>query len=96
MPGLRIRLAGYQPAGSVHARALRRLADDLRQSLGARIEIALTDSVIAAGRRADDLLAMTEGDEIDMCYFSSSYLAARVALLEPFDRPFRFADRNVA
>jgi TRAP-type C4-dicarboxylate transport system substrate-binding protein len=96
MSELRIRLGGYQPAGSVHTRALRRLADDLRQCLGPRIEIALTDSIIAAGRRADDLLAMTEGDEIDICYFSSSYLAARVPPLEPFDRPFLFADRNEA
>ena len=58
--------------------------------------IALTDNITAAGRRADDLLAMTEGDELDICYFSSSYLAARVPSLSQFDRPFRFADRTAA
>jgi C4-dicarboxylate-binding protein DctP len=69
------------------------LADALRQSLGARIDIALTDNITVAGRRADDLLAMTEGDELDICYFSSSYLAARVPSLALFDRPFQFAER---
>jgi C4-dicarboxylate-binding protein DctP len=72
------------------------MADELRQRLGAPIKVALTDNITAAGRRADDLLAMTEGDELDICYFSSSYLAARVPSLELFDRPFRFADREAA
>jgi C4-dicarboxylate-binding protein DctP len=72
------------------------MTDELRQRLGARIAIALTDNITAAGRRADDLLAMTEGDELDICYFSSSYLAASVPSLELFDRPFRFADRESA
>jgi len=96
MSALKIRLSGYQPAGSVHTRALHQLADALRQSLGARIDIALTDNITVAGRRADDLLAMTEGDELDICYFSSSYLAARVPSLALFDRPFQFAERATA
>ena len=72
------------------------MADELRRRLGARIAIELTDNVTAAGRRADELLTMTEGDELDICYFSSSYLAGRVPSLELFDRPFRFADREAA
>jgi C4-dicarboxylate-binding protein DctP len=96
MPGLCIRLAGYQPVRSVHTRALHRLADELRLRLGAPVEISLTDNITAAGRRADELLTMTEGDELDVCYFSSSYLAARVPSLELFDRPFRFSDRATA
>ena len=96
MPDLRIRLAGYQPPRSVHTRALHRLGDDLQRSLGARIELELTDNITAIGRRADDLLTMTEGDELDICYFSSSYLAARVPSLEPLDRPYAFSDRKTA
>jgi TRAP-type transport system periplasmic protein len=45
---------------------------------------------------AAELLAMTEGDEIDLCYFSSSYLVARVPSLGLFDLPFHFADRMSA
>ncbi len=96
MPELCIRLAGYQPARSILTRGLHRVADTLRASLGAAIEIALTENVTAIGRRADELLTMTEGDELDVCYFSSSYLAARVPSLDLLDRPFRFADRAAA
>jgi len=72
------------------------MVDELRQQLDTRIAIDVIDNITATGRRADDLLAMTEADELDICYFSSSYLAARVPALELFDRPFRFADRDAA
>ena len=37
---------------------------------------------------------MTEDDGLDICYFSASYLAARVPSLALFDRPFHFTDRD--
>jgi C4-dicarboxylate-binding protein DctP len=93
MARLPIRIAGYQPAQSVHTRALHRLADSLPRET---VEVALTENITAGGRRADDLLRMTEGDELDIIYFSSSYLAARAPALDMFDRPFRFPDRAAA
>ena len=96
MPELRIRLGGYQSARSVHTRALHCMVDELRQRLGTRIAIDVIDNITATGLRADELLAMTEGDGLDICYFSSSYLAARAPSLELFDRPFRFVDREAA
>ena len=96
MSELRIRIAGYQGDRSVHTRGLHRLAASLHERLGARIDIVLTDNITATGRRADDLLAMTAGEELDICYFSSSYLAARVPSLDLFDRPFRFSSRAAA
>jgi TRAP-type C4-dicarboxylate transport system substrate-binding protein len=91
MPKLRIRIGGYQPERSVHTRALHRLADAIRDRLDGQVAVELVGNVTAAGRRADDLLTMTEGDELDICYFSSSYLAARVPALDLFDQPFKFA-----
>jgi TRAP-type C4-dicarboxylate transport system substrate-binding protein len=96
MAELRIRLAGYQPARSVHSHALHRLAASLRARLGDRIDLAVDENITASGRRADALLAMTEGDDLDICYFSSSYLAARVPSLDLFDRPFQFRSREAA
>lgn len=93
---IRIRLAGYQPARSILTRGLHRVADALRQNLGGQVDVALTDSITVVGSRADDLLTMTAGEELDICYFSSSYLAARVPSLGLFDQPFRFADRTAA
>jgi TRAP-type C4-dicarboxylate transport system substrate-binding protein len=91
MPKIRIRIAGYQPPRSILTRALTRVADSLRRHPG--IEVELTGSITATGRRADDLLAMTEADELDICYFASSYLVTRVPSLGLLDRPFLVADR---
>ena len=67
---IKLRLAGYQPASSIHTRALHRLAEVAAPSTSVqRIEIALIDNITAAGRRADDLLAMTEGDDLDHLLF---------------------------
>jgi C4-dicarboxylate-binding protein DctP len=88
-----IRFAGYQPARSVHTRAARRFGEELARRLGARVEFRFVEDVTRHGRAAVELLAMTEGDELDMCYFSSSYLVARVPSLGLFDRPFRLVDR---
>jgi C4-dicarboxylate-binding protein DctP len=96
MPGPRLRLAGYQPARSILTRALHRLADEARCRAGGQVEIEIADNVTAGGRRADELLPMTEGDGLDICYFSASYLAARVPSLKLFDRPFHFTDRAAA
>jgi TRAP-type transport system periplasmic protein len=94
MPKVRIRLAGYQPPRSILTRALTSVANSLRRHPG--IEVELTGSIMATGRRADDLLVMTEGDDLDICYFASSYLAARVPSFGLLDRPFLVADRPSA
>jgi C4-dicarboxylate-binding protein DctP len=91
-----IRFGGYQPARSVHTRAARRFGEELDRLLGSRADVRFVENVTQAGRNAVELLAMTEGDELDICYFSSSYLVARVPALGLFDLPFRFADRDSA
>ena len=93
MPGLKLHFCGYQAGNSVHTQAMHGFADAIRQNPGTRVEVDVTDDITAAGRRADDLLAMTESGEIDGCYFSSSYLAARVPALGLLDRPFGFSSR---
>ena len=54
----------------------------------------MTDSIVAAGRKAADLLSMVESGELDGCYFASSYLAARVPALGAFDQPFQAGSRE--
>jgi TRAP-type transport system periplasmic protein len=91
-----IRFGGYQPARSVHSRAARIFGAELEQRLGASVDFRFTENVAASGRKVADLLPMTEGDELDLCYFSSSYLVERVPSLAVFDQPFRFRDRGEA
>lgn len=91
-----IRFGGYQPARSVHSRAVRVFGGGLKQRLGAAVDFQFTENVPASGRKAADLLPMVEGEELDLCYFSSSYLVARVPSLGLFDLPFEFSDRAAA
>jgi len=96
MAQISLRLAGYQPSRSVLTRGMHLFADTLRRRLGARIDIGYVENIMATGRNAVDLLAMTEGDELDICYFSSSYLAGRVPALGLFDLPFPAPERAAA
>ena len=71
------------------------LATELRRT-GSGIETELTPNITAEGRKASDLLAMVEGGDLDLCYFSSSYLAGRVPSLRVLDLPFLVTDRERA
>ena len=90
-----LQFAGYQPARSVHTQALHALRDSLARRSGGAFTIAVTDSIVAAGRKAADLLTMVASGEIDGCYFASSYLAARVPALGVFDQLFQAGSREV-
>jgi C4-dicarboxylate-binding protein DctP len=88
-----LRCGGYQPPRSIHNVALRELGLALGERFGDACAFSLTGNITADGHKASDLLDMVEGDELDLCYFSSSYLAARVADLAVFDQPFPSMDR---
>jgi len=96
MPELELRIAGYQPGRSVHTRAMHVFSDTLTARLGGRVAIRYTENITAHGRNAVDLLAMTEGNDLDICYFASSYLVERVPSLALFDLPFPATDRATA
>ena len=53
-----IRFGGYQPARSVHSRAVRCFGEALTQRIGAGVDFRFTENVTAVGRKAADLLAM--------------------------------------
>ena len=92
MTSIPIRFGGYQGDASVHTRAMRRFAEELARACGSDVDIRITQNVTTQGRRADDLFAMVETGELDLCYFASSYLVARVPALGVLDLPFA-ADR---
>jgi len=81
-----LRLGGYQGSASVHTKAAYILARELAAGSGARLDIIA--DITKTGRNAVDLFDMVEGNELDICYFASSYLAHRVPDLAVFDLPF--------
>ncbi|HSF29125.1 MAG TPA: TRAP transporter substrate-binding protein [Candidatus Tectomicrobia bacterium] len=91
-----ISFGGYQPNASVHNRAAESLGQALRTSLGDAVQFELDGNIIASGHQAVDLLAMVESGAMTMCYFSASYLAARVPEFALLDLPFRITSRDQA
>jgi TRAP-type C4-dicarboxylate transport system substrate-binding protein len=89
----RIRIAGYQNETSVHTRAVRMMMRALQERAAGRVTIDFEPNMAERGRKVVDLLALVESGELDLCYFSSSYLTKRVPALGVFDIPFRFTDR---
>ena len=94
MSGISLRLGGYQTEASIHTRALRLMAAGLAERLGPAAEINVTANVATLGHKAADVLAMVARDEMDVCYFQSSYLdTERVPSLRALDLPFVITDR---
>jgi TRAP-type C4-dicarboxylate transport system substrate-binding protein len=90
MKNISLRFGGYQSEASVHTRAARVFT----AAFSPDVDVATTADVTQQGHAARDLLAMVEGEELDFCYFASSYLAGRVPRLGVFDLPFRIAERE--
>jgi TRAP-type transport system periplasmic protein len=88
-----LRLGGYQPASSVHSRALHYIAATLNERLPAAFAAEIDIDVTRRGYRAADLLAMVADGRLDGCYFASSHLLAKVPSLAVFDLPFAAVDR---
>jgi TRAP-type C4-dicarboxylate transport system substrate-binding protein len=95
-PAIPIRFGGYQPPTSVHHRAADVLGRALRARLGPAVQFELVGNIMDAGHRAADLLTMVEQGTMTMCYFSASYLAARVPEFALLDLPFLLSDRTHA
>jgi len=92
----RIQFGGYQGDNSVHTRGARVFCDALAQIAGDAVGVEFTQNIVETGHKASDLLSMTESGELDGCYFSSSYLAARVPELALFDQHFMVPNRRQA
>ncbi|HUG76997.1 MAG TPA: TRAP transporter substrate-binding protein [Burkholderiales bacterium] len=96
MHAVHIRAGGYQPPASVHNRAARLLGDALAARLGEAVRFELEDNIVASGHNAADLLEWVGSGRIEMCYFSTSYLANEAPQLAALDSPFVFERREQA
>jgi C4-dicarboxylate-binding protein DctP len=91
---LHIRIAGYQGEQSVHTRAVRVMIDTLLKKADGQVSVGFERNITEQGRKAADLLDLVKTGDLDLCYFSSSYLTRHVPALGLFDIPFQFADRQ--
>jgi C4-dicarboxylate-binding protein DctP len=89
----KIEFGRYQGEASVHTRAARLFGE----ALGAHAAFNLHPNITETpGAKAADLLGLVEAGDLTMCYFASSYLAARVPEVGVFDVPFLIGSRDAA
>ena len=89
---VQIRLGGYQDEKSVHTRAVQVMMRELEESAAGLVSVEFEMNIADRGRKAADLLDLVKAGDLDLCYFSSSYLTARVPALGIFDIPFQFTN----
>ncbi|KUP94519.1 TRAP transporter substrate-binding protein [Tritonibacter horizontis] len=90
----RIVFGGYQGPASVHTRGAEVFAAALTRITDGDATVELRPNITAEGHKAADLLTLVEQGDIHGCYFSSSYMAGRVASLALFDMPFAAPKRD--
>jgi C4-dicarboxylate-binding protein DctP len=73
---------------------MRKLGVALDRKFAGACRFDLTEDITRAGRPAAGLPGLVESGDLDACYFSASYLAARVPELTVFDLPFQAGDRD--
>jgi tripartite ATP-independent transporter DctP family solute receptor len=93
---IEIRVGGYAPRDSTHSRAVEHFSERLYELAGDAVSVDVLWNILDTGRPAADLLAMVESGELTLCYFSSSYLGARVPELNALEIPFLFDDLAAA
>ncbi|MDH5748504.1 MAG: TRAP transporter substrate-binding protein [Rhodospirillales bacterium] len=96
MAAFTFKFGGYQSPASILNRAARILGDELNARLGDEVSFEMDGNITEKGHNATDLLTLTESGGLTLCYFSTSYLAARVPEFSLLDLPFVFDDREKA
>ncbi len=96
MEPIHIRFGGYQPPTSVHNKAAEVFGNALATRLGDAVAFSLDGNIIASGHQAVDLLRFVENGTLTLCYFSASYLAARIPAFALLDLPFLLNNRPMA
>ena len=91
-----IRIGGYAPAVATHTRAVAHFVERVAALLGGSIRVDVLGNILDTGRPAADLLSMVDSGELTWCYFSSSYLGARVPELNALEVPFLFDGLDAA
>jgi len=83
-----IRCGGYQPPASIHNRAAEAFGRGLAARLGDTVRFELDGNIVARGHNAADLLEWVRIGRVELCYFSTSYLAEAVPEIGVLDLPF--------
>jgi TRAP-type transport system periplasmic protein len=83
-------IAGYGPENSAHGKGLKAIQHGIEAATNGEVQVKVTWNIMDEGRPNTDLFDLVESGEMFMCYFSSSYLGARVGELDVLETPYLF------
>lgn len=88
---MRLWIGGYGPEDSAHGRGLAAFRDRVHAATGGEVSVEVTWNIMDQGRPNTDLFRLVESGKMFMCYFSSSYMGARVPELNLLETPYLFS-----
>jgi len=91
---IKISVAGYQGADSVHTKGVQAFGKALRARLGDRLQFEVDNNVLDKGHKSGDLLGMVERGVYEMFYISTIRFTEAVPECQFFDLPFVVSDRQ--
>ena len=83
-------IGGYGPQASAHGDGLAAFRRVVESETNGEVAVNITWNIMDEGRPNTDLFELVEAGEMFFCYFSSSYLGARVPPLNVLETPFLF------
>ena len=83
-------IGGYGPQDSTHSQGLAVFRRVVESETKGAVEVRITWNIMEDGRPNTDLFELVEAGDMFLCYFSSSYLGARVHPLNVLETPFLF------
>jgi TRAP-type C4-dicarboxylate transport system substrate-binding protein len=89
-------IGGYGPEKSAHGEGLDTFRRIVESETNGEVEVEVTWNIMDEGRPNTDLFDLVESGHMFLCYFSSSYLGARVPELNVLETPFLFDDLAAA
>ncbi|MGI9585965.1 MAG: TRAP transporter substrate-binding protein [Acidimicrobiia bacterium] len=89
-------IGGYGPEQSAHGEGLAAFRRIVESETGGEVSVDITWNIMDEGRPNTDLFTLVERGDMFFCYFSSSYLGARVPELNVLETPFLFDSLDTA
>ena len=91
-----IKLAGYQPRGSLLSQTLLIFADFLKENLSSGVNVEFVHNIMELGHSPGTMPKLVASGAFDLGYMATSYFAKDISELYIFDLPFAIRNRTHA
>ncbi|HIA83002.1 MAG TPA: hypothetical protein EYO02_13045, partial [Rhodospirillales bacterium] len=88
-----IKLAGYQPHGSLLSQTLKLFSEFIQKQLPDTVSIKISNNIMDLGYAPGAMPDAIESGKFDLGYIATSYFAKSIPELYIFDLPFTFRNK---